>query len=151
MDTANVEVFIRGTATYFDEITGTSAEVGTPFLKENFETAGDYTGTIGISGDQKGCISITLTREMLSEILNIIGEDADEDSLVSDLVGEIANTISGNAREHLGTGFMISVPVVIVGPASNVHLAAELTTFILPVKWKDHVCYLSLSLEKLEV
>ncbi|MEM6885260.1 MAG: chemotaxis protein CheX [Verrucomicrobiota bacterium] len=151
MDAANVEIFIRGTANYFDEITGTPAEVGTPFLKEEFETTGDYTGTIGISGDQKGCISITLTREMLTEILNIIGEDADEDSLVSDLVGEIANTISGNARENLGTGFMISVPVVIVGPASNVHLTQGLTTFILPVKWKDHVSYLSLSLEKLEV
>ncbi|MEM6822979.1 MAG: chemotaxis protein CheX [Verrucomicrobiota bacterium] len=150
MDTANVEIFIKGTANYFTEIAGSPAEIGTPFLKEDFQTKGDFTGTIGISGDQKGCISFTVGKNMVQDILSQMGEEANEDQLVSDLVGEIANTISGNAREHLGSGFMISVPVVIVGPAENVHIPEKLTTFVIPLKWGGHTAYLSLSLEKLE-
>jgi chemotaxis protein CheX len=54
------------------------------------------------------------------------------------LVGEITNTISGNAREQLGAGFMISTPFILEGKPISVHAAKDTTCYILPVTWKQH-------------
>ncbi|MEM9445584.1 MAG: chemotaxis protein CheX [Verrucomicrobiota bacterium] len=151
MEAASVEIFIKATATYFSVITDTEAEIGTPFLKEDFIVAGDYTSTIGISGAQKGCISFSVPKAMIQDILNQMGEKTEDEALISDLVGEIANTISANAREHLGAGFMISVPIVVSGPTSSIRVSEKLTTFIIPLKWKVYQAYLSISLQSLAV
>jgi len=42
---------------------------------------------------------------------------------ILDLSGEIANTISGNARSEFGEDFLISVPVVVEGDLSNIRFA----------------------------
>ena len=39
---------------------------------------------------------------------------------ILDLVGEVANTISGNARKVFGREFLISVPVMIEGAVDKI-------------------------------
>ena len=51
------------------------------------------------------------------------------------LVGEIANTISGNARRHFGPNFMISVPVVVAGSARSIQVPKDVKAYILPLRW----------------
>ena len=52
------------------------------------------------------------------------------EELLVDLVGEVANTISGNARYVFGKDFMISVPVVIEGAPSSIHLPKDLRSYV---------------------
>ena len=40
---------------------------------------------------------------------------------ILDLVGEVANTISGNARKVFGREFLISVPVMIEGAVDKIY------------------------------
>ena len=63
--------------------------------------------------------------------------DDSEDNLV-DLVGEVANTISGNARKQFGSEFNISVPFVFKGQPQNVILPKDKHSFVIPLKWKNH-------------
>ena len=64
-----------------------------------------------------------------------VGESDISDGNLSDLVGEIANTISGNARRHFGPNFMISVPVVVDGNARAIQVPRNVKAYILPLRW----------------
>jgi len=64
-----------------------------------------------------------------------------------DLVGEIANTIAGNARQAFGAEFMISVPVVIKGEPDKVSLPKNTRCVVIPTKWKFYQSIIVVALE----
>lgn len=108
MQERDVQVFVEGTQNYFKEISGEAPEVGLPYIKGSEEIILDYTGAIGISGERKGCVYFTTNKDMLSEIVNVVlGPGSDSEEALRDMVGEIANTISGNARRSFGSNFMV--------------------------------------------
>jgi chemotaxis protein CheX len=85
---------------------------------------------------------------MLKEIAHIIlGLDNIEGDDIKDLVGEIANTISGNVRQAYGSDFMISVPVVVEGKAKDIKLPDNIQSFVVPLTWKDHKSFIVVCLE----
>ena len=49
---------------------------------------------------------------MLTVLLMRMQETDTSDANIMDLVGEVANTISGNARRDFGRNFIISVPTM---------------------------------------
>ena len=63
----------------------------------------DYTGIITLSGDYKD-VYFTAPRFMLVDLLTNMSETNVSEINLLDIVGEIANTISGNARKHFGKG-----------------------------------------------
>ncbi len=134
-----LQIFIDGVTRYFEHTKDNDLRVGTPFLSANTEPVSmDYTGIIGVSGSSKGCVYVTAPKAMLKHLILSLGEpDTSEENMV-DLVGEVANTISGNARRELGKEFMISVPVVISGAPNKIHLPVELRSYVIPVTWR---CY----------
>ena len=67
-----------------------------------------------------------------------MGENETDTANVLDIVGEVANTISGNARSAFGKDFMISVPLVIEGAPSYIHLPKALRSYVIPVYWKAY-------------
>lgn len=139
MSEKTLEVFIDGVIRYFQHTADKDVKVGTPFLANNTAPeAFDYTGVIGISGSIKGCVYFTAPRILLKHLLLSLGEKSTEDDYVIDLIGEVANTISGNARSEFGKEFMISVPVVIEGAPSNIHLPKHLRSHVIPVYWKSY-------------
>ena len=134
-----LQIFIDGVVNYFGHTSDKSVIVGTPFLAENKDpTAMDYTGIIGVSGPQKGCVYFTAPRIFLKHLLLSIGEPNTEEENIIDIVGEVANTISGNARKEFGKEFMISVPVVVEGAPSAIHLPKELRSYVIPINWKAY-------------
>ena len=142
MEEKILKIFADSAARYFATIADSPARLGTPYLRDETEDPGlDFAAVIGISGHYRGRVCYTATREKLHALLPQFGEDPLDEELCADLVGEITNNISGNARESLGAGFMISPPVLI--PASSAGGAAfadsgSLSCYILPVTWKDH-------------
>jgi chemotaxis protein CheX len=64
------------------------------------------------------------------------------------MVGEIANTISGNAREELGSAFMISTPVVLEEKPRRLQLSDRIPSFVIPITWKEHRSHLVISIEE---
>ena len=139
MSEATLQVFIDGVVRYFRHTSHKEVEVGTPYLVDNDNPAAfDYTGIIGISGPTKGCVYFTASRILLKHLLLSLGEGDTCDENLIDLVGEVANTISGNARSEFGQDFMISVPVVITGAPSNIHLPQSSRSYVIPIYWKAY-------------
>src|SRR3954464_5527527 len=116
MSEQTIQVFIDGVVRFFEHTNDKNVKVGTPYLVENETPAAyDVTGIIGISGPYRGCVYFTAPRILLKHLLLSIGETETTNEYLFDLVGEVANTISGNARSSFGREFMISVPAMIEG------------------------------------
>lgn len=148
MNENEVQVFINGAKRYFDTITESIPEIGTPYLtsQEGIPVL-DYTGIIGVSGTRKGCVMISAPRIMLHHLLMSAGERQIDEEMVQDSVGELANTIAGNARAEFGSGFMISVPVVVKGKPEGIKIPKQLRAFNIPVQWKSYALSLTVCLE----
>jgi chemotaxis protein CheX len=147
MSEDDLKVFVKGTERFFTQSGSTPPEVSTPFVKEATDRViYDFSAVIGITGTQRGCVYYTAPRAMVRELVERLGEPEQSDDILADYVGEIANTISGNAREHLGSGFMISVPVVFRA-AADVRFPAGVPAFVIPILWNKHRSSLILSLK----
>lgn len=140
MKEEKIQVFIDGVNRYFNEVNRLNIDIGTPYLVENEKPkAHDYTGIIGISGGRyKGCVYFTAPQVLLKHILLSMHEEDNSDDNMRDLVGEIANTISGNARSEFGENFMISVPVVIAGAPDDIYLPKDSRSYVIPLKYKNY-------------
>jgi chemotaxis protein CheX len=148
MNETDLHFFIDSTVNYFEEVTNEKATAGIPYIKDDEPVVLGYTGIIGISGKRKGSIYVTTSETMLSSIAKIIlGLDEVGKDDIKDLVGEIANTISGNVRQAYGSDFMISVPVVVEGKAKDIKLPDNIQSFVIPITWKDYKSYLVVCLE----
>jgi len=148
MDEQQVRVFMDIVGNYFDMQTGKPPEIGSPYLGEaSALPIYDFTGVIGISGERQGCVLVTAKRDLLRNLLLQVGElDVSENNL-ADLVGEVANTISGNARRHFGPDFMISVPVVVEGTAKAIQVPRSVKAYIIPMRWHKQEAALVVSLQ----
>lgn len=147
MDEQRVQVFIDGVKNYFRQQTGIAAAVGTPYLSETTaRVAYGFTGIIGVSGSYRGCVYYTAPGDLLRDVLLRIGESDVAPANQSDLAGEVANTIAGNARREFGKDFMISVPVVVSGGAERISLPPELRAVVIPILWRKHASALVVAL-----
>jgi chemotaxis protein CheX len=148
MDEQQLRVFIDLVRQYFDRETGRAAEIGTPYLGDATALPiYDFTGVIGISGERQGCVYVTSHRDMLRTLMLQVGETDVSDNNLCDLVGEVANTISGNARVNFGPNFMISVPIVVKGNAEAIQVPRNIKAYVIPLRWHKHDAALVVSLQ----
>ncbi len=148
MEENDIRVFVDSTTHYFSHMTDAPADVQSPYLIEYTNPLiYDYTGIIGISGVRKGNVYFTSSRPMIHHLLIMQGESEINRETSCDLVGEIANTLSGNARRVLGKEFMISVPLVLEGRPDRLLLSRNSRSFVIPIEWHLHRAALVVSLE----
>jgi len=143
MDDQDIQVFIAGVRRYFESLRADERVViEPPFIKDEKRPLLEYTGIIGISGKAHGAVCFTANGVMLKNILGFLNESPSSKEMLCDLVGEIANTLSGNAREEFGSDFLISVPVVATGNDSSVRLPQEGRNYVIPIIWRSEKAYL---------
>ncbi len=93
---------------------------GKPYSKENKDSDGDITGTIGITGTQKGVLIASYSTGCALELASsMMGEDYKELTDESrDAIGEITSIITEYFITELsqsGSDFSASMPSIIVG------------------------------------
>ena len=150
MKEKRLQVFSDGVHNYFNQVNSNDdIEVGTPFLVENKNPpACDITGVIGITGPITGCVYFTAPIDLLKHLLIVMKEPDQSLDNMMDLVGEVANTISGNARSEYGPEFNISVPFVMKGVPDEIHLPRSSRSFVIPIDWKEHTANIVICLRK---
>jgi chemotaxis protein CheX len=142
-----LRTFVDGTINYFETSVQQAATVGSPYLVTDGKPgAYEYTGVICISGARRGIVYFTAPRGMLTVLLMRMQETDSSDANIKDLVGEVANTISGNARRDFGKNFLISIPTVIAYEPEQVP-AAHVRAYVIPINWRSHSAKLVVCLE----
>jgi chemotaxis protein CheX len=83
-------------------------------------------------------VAFTAPKSMLSVMLMRMQEtDMSHDNLC-DLVGEIANTLAGNARRDFGHQFLISVPAVLSSRSSQPIYPPAARPIVIPINWRNY-------------
>lgn len=132
-------VFITSVMAFFAQIGYPLQEIGTPYISRNTDiSVYDYTGIIIITGPLKGSVFVSAPSNLLREVLKVMQEPEVSITLMKDLIGEIANTISGNARTQFGPEFIISPPKVVEGLPNHTYLPKDSRSYIIPFHWQGH-------------
>lgn len=139
MKVEKLNVFMSSVSAFFSQIGEKLDEIDTPYLNDNNNVAAfDYSGVISISGPVMGSVYVSATSVMLRDLLKALQEPEGSINLLKDLVGEIANTVSGNARTEFGADFIISPPTVTVGAPPVQYLPKERRSYVIPFYWREH-------------
>jgi len=134
-----VGVFVDGVLNYFGTTLQQGAQCGTPHLALNgMPELADYTGVIQVCGRRTGLVAFTAPKSMLSVMLMRMQETDMSHENLSDLAGEIANTLAGNARREFGHQFQISVPVVHPDRATALPYPAASRPIVIPIDWRNY-------------
>ena len=143
LEEQDIRAFVFGTTHYFEVAARQPATVGSPFLvTQGRPDIHDYTGVISVSGRRNGIVCFTAPRGMLTVLLMKMNESNVTHENLCDLVGEVANTISGNVRREFGKDFSISAPTVVTGTAAPLDIPAGCHPVVIPIHWRSHAAKL---------
>ena len=141
MDVNLINPFLEATLHVLQTIAGIDAEKGKPYLKKDNIAIGDVSGIIGLAGDMNGIISVTFTEKCILHIVTgMFGDEVKElTEEIGDAVGEIANIISGQARQKLeaqGTNLQAAIPSVVIGKGHTISHLTKQPIIALPFSTK---------------
>ena len=130
-------------------MTRRSAQVRTAYLLEAAEPIvwDDFNGLIKVSGGFRGTISFSAPRTLLDEVLKAMGEPSKSTENYLDVVGEIANQLSGRARKHFGESLDISPPLSCKRGGFIVTTVATGPAYVIPLTWGSYQAHLVVHLD----
>ena len=138
MTDSELKVFINAVTHYFTLLTRTPARIRTVYLANGAMPLFEYTGLITVAGRYHGCVYFSTSGDALRALLVEFREPDRQEANLLDAVGEIANTIAGNARKHFGKDLEISVPVTIRGVPEKIKSAVRTRPFAIHLEWSSH-------------
>jgi chemotaxis protein CheX len=135
MDAGLIAPFVSSIQHVFSTMFQLPVSVGTPSLKQDGATSHDVSGIIGMSGEFKGTVVLSMPSEAAVSVVALFtGETYSTDSAdFADAVGEIINMVCGNAKAAFQRkNVSISCPSVVVGKNHRVASQSDIPCVIIP-------------------
>ncbi len=150
MDTLNeneLKLFVESVRRYFKVLTKNEPEITSAFLATTDLEGHDFNGIVTFSGSYNGHVIVSMPPKLLRELLLLQGETDMSDGNLLDAVGEIANTLGGNARKTLGSALQISVPVKLQG-ASGIKARVRKHPYVITLRWNHQPAMVCVDMER---
>ena len=146
----DVKIFTDAALGFFAQTTGHRANVRTAYLMDHDAPAvwSDFHGRIDLGGRYRGNVTFAAPRALLTHVLLSIGESDYTDASHRDIVGEIANQMSGQARRHFGEALDISPPRVLSPEEGAASHPAGAVPFVIPMQWERYEAHLVVQMDK---
>ena len=115
-----IQPFITVCKNVFQDFIGQQVEAKMPhFLEKDKSSEWDISGIIGLTGEARGAVVISMNDEFAIKLTGILTGKVHKvlyDEVV-DAVGEIINIIAGNVKQELEDAFrlVISLPTIVKG------------------------------------
>lgn len=136
----DLQVFVDAVNHFFFHTTRDKVEIKSAYLLEKHLPSAtfDVTSYITLSGDFIGRLYFSAPRAMLAHLLRLMGEHGWDNDSQLDTAGEIANTISGNARKHFGETMNISVPTTQETKSDWLQAVVSPRSYVILIKWRQY-------------
>jgi len=144
----DMHVFVNSISQYFTQTTQEPAQIRAAYLAQETLPIYDFTGAIDITGGYLGTIYFSAPHAMMRHLLTVLKEKEQHNENLLDAVGEIANTISGNARQYFGDALIISPPTKMDSSNMKVNKLVRVHPYIISIKWKQYVSSLIVDVTK---
>lgn len=148
-----IEPFVEATINVFRDFFGEAPVAQKPFLLKREEEQGfELSGIIGIGGDSKGVVVVSLPEALAAKLTGKLTGQAvtgvTDD--VMDTVGEIVNIVAGNAKKGLEQyRLLISLPSIVRGHSHQVAWPSGIPIVGIPFSLKDGQFFLAVGLENI--
>jgi chemotaxis protein CheX len=134
---SDLRLFVDSVRRYFEVTSRIAPEITSAYLGLEKIPAHEYNGIVDFGGHFTGQVTVSLPPKALRELLLIQRETQLSDDNLLDAVGEIANTLAGNARRELGPDLDISVPTTRRGTLSAA-LRTRRAPYVITFRWNTH-------------
>jgi len=129
--------FIKATQEILNMMAGLEATCGPPYVKKGDAATGDVSAIVGVTGDMRGSIAVSFSREAAQALAEGMLGEAIEDPAqdIQDAVGEVTNMVSGQARAGLaeiGVSVQGSTPTVIMGDGHQIRHISDSPVVAIP-------------------
>jgi chemotaxis protein CheX len=142
-----LKLFVDSVRRYFQVVTKQEPQITSAFLGTGDVDGHDFNGIVTFSGAYNGHVMVSMPPQLLKELLLLQGETDLSESNLLDAVGEIANTLGGNARKTLGSGLNISVPMKLHG-SSGVRARVRKHPYVITLRWNHQPAMVCVDMEK---
>ncbi|MGE4243195.1 chemotaxis protein CheX [Ramlibacter sp.] len=147
LNESELKLFVDSVRRYFQVIAKQEPQITSAYLATGDLDAHEFNGIVAFSGTYNGHVMVSMPSQLLKELLLLQGEtDVSEGNLL-DAVGEIANTLGGNARKTLGAGLQISVPVKLRG-VSGITARVRKHPYVITMRWNHQPALVCVDMSK---
>ena len=147
LNESELKLFVDSVRRYFKVTTGQEPQITSAFLATDSLVGHDFNGIVTFSGSYNGHVMVSMPAKLLRELLLLQHETDLSDNNLPDAVGEIANTLGGNARQVLGSGLQISVPVKLQG-ASGIKARVRQHPYVITLRWNHQPALVCVDMER---
>ena len=158
MKVEHINPFIIATRKVLNTMAFTESTSGKPFLKKDNDTKalGDISAVIELDGEGKGSIAISFNKSCILNIAQkMFGEEFHEiDAEITDMVGEIVNMVSGEARRELakmGFQFSAGLPVSSKGVNHSIKHFVDGRVILIPFNTEFGAYYIEACFESKKI
>ena len=148
-----IEPFVQAAQNVFHDFFGEEPVPLKPFLlRRDEEKAWELSGIIGIGGDSKGVVVVSLSARTAQRLTSrLVGREITENNDdVMDTIGEVVNIIAGNAKKGLEQyRLMISLPSIVSGSDHQVAWPAGIPIVGIPFSLSEGDFMLAVGLENI--
>ncbi|MBF0117730.1 MAG: chemotaxis protein CheX [Desulfobacterales bacterium] len=153
MNAEIINPFISGTLKVLETSASVESRPLKLYIKKDQTAAGDISGLINLSGELKGTISVTFTKEAILAIVSkmFMEEMTELNNDIQDAVGEISNQISGQANVkfvEIGKSLKAALSKVYMGKNHVIDHIKSHPILAIPFKTKDGKFIIEVSFEK---
>lgn len=130
-----INPFLAASMNLFKEHLGIEVRSLNPFVRKDPTTLEEVSGIIGLAGETTGAVVLSFSRTTAMNIVSVFSGRSYTalTNEVLDGVGELVNIIAGNAKKDLlDFRISISLPGVIVGPATRIHWPEGIPVITIP-------------------
>jgi len=143
-----VGVFVNSVMHYFETTVQQPAACGIPHLalRRHPELA-DYTGIVSIRGRRDGVVLFSAPRSMLCVMLMCMQQTDLSHAHLRELVGQIADTLSGDALRNLRHQYSIAVHSQVHDGEAPVVYPPHVRPIVIPIAWRSYQARLVVCLD----
>ncbi|MDR1423434.1 MAG: chemotaxis protein CheX [Azoarcus sp.] len=152
IDESDIHSFVNAVSGFFLQVTEEKVEIRSAYLVEDGikPTTFELTSYITLSGNYTGRIYFSAPRALIAHLLLMMQEPDRSEERLLDAVGEIANTISGNARKHFGEAMEVTVPVTQATKPDWLEKTVSPRSYAILVKWKQYRASVIVDIQTIE-
>lgn len=137
MKAEHVNPFINATISVLSTMAFATPAPGKPFLKKDSKATGDVSAIVGMTGPSNATFSISFEKNaILTLVSSMFGETmAELNDEVAEAAGELANMISGQARQELEQSGLVyegAIPTVASGEGHELKHITEGAKIAIP-------------------
>ena len=147
LDANELKLFVESVRQYFRVLTKQEPQITSAFLATGDLQGHEYNGIVTFSGSYNGHVIVSMPGQLLKELLLLQGETDVSQGNLLDAVGEIANTLGGNARKTLGASLNISVPVRLHG-SSGIQARVRKHPYAITLRWNHQPAVVCIDMER---